>query len=160
MELYDECHKRFYYEDGTLIYRYDIHSKQRKGGSPTHKRGGYKVVTLNYKSMLVHRVIFLMHHGHLPSLIDHIDMDIENNRVDNLRDADKALNSWNRGIQSNNTSGFRGVSWNKNASKWHAYIKVNGKRRHIGLFETPEEASIAYEQARDVIATNEGITTR
>lgn len=159
-ELYKECHKRFSYQDGKLTYKYDIHSKQQQGESPKKTKSDYKHVCVNYTYMLVHRVIFLMHHGYLPHLIDHIDRDTTNNKIENLRDADKAINSWNRDIQSNNTSGYRGVSWNKNAGKWHAYIKVSGKRRHIGLFNTPEEASIAYEQTRDDIARNEGITTR
>lgn len=159
-ELYEECHKRFLYQDGKLIYRYDIHSKQMEGESPKKTKSDYEHICVDYTYMLVHRVIFLMHHGHLPKLVDHIDRDPSNNRIENLRDADKAINSWNRDLQSNNTSGFRGVSWNKGSGKWHAYIKVAGRRRHIGLFNTPEEASAAYEQARDDIAANEGIVTR
>ena len=99
-----------------------------------------------------------MHHGYLPNLVEHRDRNKLNNKIQNLRDGDKELNSWNRDLQANNTSGFRGVSWNKGANKWHAYIKVKGKRIHLGLFETAEEASTAYVKARFNIRGNEEAT--
>ena len=147
--LYEEFHKRFKYRDGTLVFRYNIHSKQREGESPrTVNNCGYLKVSVNGKGYLVHRIIFLMHHGYLPDMIDHIVRDKLNNRIENLRPADKKLNSWNKELQSNNTSGYRGVSWNKGAGKWHSYIKIDGKRYHLGLYDTPEEASEAYEKSR------------
>lgn len=147
--FYEECHKRFIYIDGLLIYRYDIHSRQKFCGTPTIINNcGYLVVGIDYGIYLVHRIIYFMHTGELPELLDHKDQDKLNNRIGNLREADKEINSWNRGLQANNASGYRGVSWNKNASKWHSYIKVKGKRIHIGLFESAEEASRAYERKR------------
>lgn len=145
-DLYEECHRRFIYKEGKLYFRYTIHSKQKEGETITRKSGGYLTTTINYKGYLVHRLIFLMHHKYLPSMIDHIDRDKLNNKIENLRPADKELNSWNRGLQSNNTSGFRGISWNKNANKWHAYIKIKGKRKHLGLFNTIEEAKEVYDR--------------
>ena len=148
-DLYEKCHEMFEYIDGQLVFKDNWHSKQRKGQSVTSVNNcGYLKVCIDKKNYLVHRLIFLMHHGYLPELLDHIDMDKLNNRIENLRDADKELNSWNRGLQANNTSGFRGVSWNKAAGKWHAYIKIKGKRKHLGLFNTPEEASAAYEKEK------------
>ena len=148
-DLYEKCHEMFEYIDGQLVFKDNWHSKQRKGQSVTSVNNcGYLKVCIDKKNYLVHRLIFLMHHGYLPELLDHIDMDKLNNRIENLRDADKELNSWNRGLQANNTSGFRGVSWNKAAGKWHAYIKIKGKRKHLGLFSTPEEASAAYEKEK------------
>lgn len=147
--FYEECHRRFVYDGNRLIYRYDIHSKQQKGGTPEKvSADGYLLVGVDYKIYLVHRLIYLMETGTLPELLDHIDRDKLNNRISNLRPADKELNSWNRGLQVNNTSGYRGVSWNKGVSKWHAYIKVRGKRIHLGFYNCPEEASAAYEQKR------------
>ncbi len=148
-DLYDLCPKKFRYEDGNLFFKEDFHSKQRKGDMVTSVNNcGYLKVCLNKKNYLVHRLIFLMHKGYLPELLDHIDMNKQNNTIENLREADKELNSWNREKQNNNTSGFRGVSWNKSASKWHAYITIKGTRYHLGLFSTPEEASEAYVKAK------------
>lgn len=147
--LYEKCHDRYVYKEGKLFFKRSLHSRQREGQEVGNLNNcGYLKVCLDRKSYLVHRLIFLMHHGYLPELLDHIDRNKLNNKIENLRECDKKVNSWNRDKQANNTSGFRGVSWNKAAGKWHAYIKIKGKRKHLGLFNTPEEASKAYEKAR------------
>jgi hypothetical protein len=80
-------------------------------------------------------------------VIDHIDGDGLNNRRANLRLCTTSQNGANRGKQSNNTSGFKGVSWHKASNRWRATINVNGKHKHIGNFETPEAAYKAYCEA-------------
>ena len=47
-----------------------------------------------------------------------------------------------------NSSGFRGVSWEKKRQKWHAQIKLNGKTKHLGRFNTAEQAYNAYLKAK------------
>ena len=154
--LYDRCNEKYLYVDGKLYFKGDFHSKQRKGQRVgTLNNSGYLKVCLDYKNYLVHRLIFLMHHGYLPDVIDHIDQNKLNNKIENLRHANQEINTWNRGKQANNTSGYRGVSWNKHAGKWHAYIKVKGHRHHLGLFEDIEEARLVYEQARVDFRTDE-----
>ena len=72
--LYEECHRRFYYSDGELIRKITTSSRAKKGSSPTHiNNSGYLMVCVNAKQYLVHRIIYLMHHGTLPDMIDHID---------------------------------------------------------------------------------------
>lgn len=75
-------------------------------------------------------------------LVDHIDRDPLNNRKSNLRRCTSNDNARNKGMQRNNTSGYKGVS--RCGNKWRACIAVDGKNRHIGLFPTPEEAAQAY----------------
>jgi AP2 domain. len=53
------------------------------------------------------------------------------------------LQKQNRRMQSNNTSGVKGVGWDKGVSKWRAYIEVENKRKHLGLFTTLKEAAEA-----------------
>jgi hypothetical protein len=147
--LYEDCHDRYEYKDGKLFFKRTLHSRQVKGAEVGSLNNmGYLKVCLDRKNYLIHRLVFLMHHGYLPELLDHIDRNKLNNRIENLREANKELNSWNRDRQANNTSGHRGVSWNKNAGKWHAYIKIKGKRIHLGLFNTVDEARQVYEKAR------------
>lgn len=79
--------------------------------------------------------------------IDHVNGDGLDNRRCNLRSADKSRNGANRGAPRQNTTGFKGVTWHKAAGKFAAQIEVLGRRQHLGLFVTAEEAAQAYDQA-------------
>ena len=81
--------------------------------------------------------------------VDHIDCDPLNNRRSNLRLATNSQNQWNSKRYRNNTSGFKGVSFHKNNNKWAANIQHNGKQRHLGNFDSPEEAHAAYCKAAE-----------
>jgi hypothetical protein len=95
-----------------------------------------------------HRIAWFWMTGEWPSAqIDHRDLNRGNNKWNNLREATHSQNLWNRGINASNTSGYKGVSYNKGCKKWQAYISVSGRRRHLGLFATPEEAHAAYSLA-------------
>lgn len=78
---------------------------------------------------------------------DHKDRDGLNNRRDNLRPADSVQNGANRGLQVNNASGYKGVSWYKRRGKWEARVQIEGKRRQLGYFDDPIEAAKAYDRA-------------
>tara|TARA_R110000824_G_scaffold396554_1_gene598108 strand:- start:1212 stop:1535 length:324 start_codon:yes stop_codon:yes gene_type:complete len=79
--------------------------------------------------------------------VDHINRNPLDNRKSNLRICTNAENSYNTGPQKNNTSGYKGVSWRKDAKKWTAYIG-HAPKSHLGYFDTPEEAA----KARDAKA--------
>lgn len=81
------------------------------------------------------------------ALVDHCDMNGLNNRRSNLRLASMQENQRNRNAQSNNTSGYKGVSWHQRHGKWYAHITVDGRRKHLGHFDTAEEAANAYNEA-------------
>jgi len=70
-----------------------------------------------------------------------------NNTRDNLRICTRAQNVQNQRVGTRNTSGFKGVSWQKCANKWIAYIKQGNKRRHLGLFTDVADAARAYDKA-------------
>ena len=77
--------------------------------------------------------------------VDHINHDTLDNRKENLRLATASENLANQRIHSNNTSGFKGVGWHRNA--WRAYIKHQGRDIHLGRFSDPEEAARVYDAA-------------
>lgn len=79
--------------------------------------------------------------------VDHIDRNSLNNRRNNLRLATPSQNNSNSGLRSNNTSGFKGVTWNRDHQRWMAYVNCDGKRRHLGYFYTALEAALAYDLA-------------
>jgi len=79
--------------------------------------------------------------------VDHINRNGLDNRLSNLRFADPSQNAWNQGRSTRNTSGFKGVSWNKKERKWRARITVRGHRYFLGDFATAEAAYAAYCEA-------------
>ena len=99
------------------------------------------------KTFNVHRLVgiaFLENPDNKP-MIDHIDENKANNNVKNLRWATSSDNLVNQGKYKNNQSGFKGVLFYKPSNKYKAYIRINGKEKHLGYFKSAEEASRAYD---------------
>ena len=103
-------------------------------------------LTINKKRTLIymHRVIAERMGIKNP---DHIDRNGLNNQRNNLRDSTRSQNNANRGLNKNNTSGYKGVCWNKQKQKWHARIRVNYKYVQLGLFDNIKDAARAYNKA-------------
>lgn len=80
--------------------------------------------------------------------IDHINHYRIDNRIENLRLVSANENGKNQSYCKANKSGFNGVSWHSVAKKWRARLKVEGKEIHIGLFDSPELASMAIEREK------------
>lgn len=105
--------------------------------------GGYAARTANGgRKVLMHREIAAPPAG---LEVDHINRDKLDNRRANLRVVDHPTNQRNTGPQANNTSGYKGVTWDKNRQKWVAKTRHLGKHIFIGRFGTAEEAADAYE---------------
>jgi hypothetical protein len=81
------------------------------------------------------------------SLVDHKDLDGLNNKWLNLREATHSTNKANRAAPANNTTGFKGVSFNKAQGLYQASICRQYKQMHLGFFDTAELAAAAYEKA-------------
>lgn len=78
---------------------------------------------------------------------DHINRDKLDNRRSNLRIVTRSQNGINTGLQSNNVSGYKGVSWHKKHKLWHTRIKKQNKEIHIGWFRVFGDAVFARKQA-------------
>ncbi len=91
-----------------------------------------------------------LHHLILPKKkgfeVDHINRDVMDNRRENLRYVTSSQNGMNRGMMKSNTSGYRGVTWDKKTEKWRARIGLNGKQIWLGYFDDIEEAATAYKK--------------
>lgn len=151
-QLLDEL---FEYRDGALFWK----TRNAKTKYLIGTRAGYVYTFISgYKTRFIwiqgvafreHRLIYLMHHGNLPDAVDHIDGDSLNNCIENLREVDVIQNQQNAKIRKDNKSGIKGVHWNKCLSKWKAQIKINGKNKHIGIYDDLNVAAEAIKAARE-----------
>ena len=127
-----------------------IHALKIAGGTGSDKIYRRIQTIINGKKFHVrcHRLIwFAANKSEMPEMIDHINGNGLDNRLSNLRPADKRLNSENqRKARSDNGCGVLGVR--PHGNKYRAVIKSKGKRYHLGLFFTAEEAHEAYVQAK------------
>lgn len=103
-------------------------------------------------TVFMHRVIMGVVHGG-PG-VDHVSGDGLDNRRSNLRFATQSQNVMNRGMLPNNTTGYKGIWWEKpyrvngkiRKGKWRAAIFCEGVRHRLGRFKTAEEAARAYDR--------------
>lgn len=106
------------------------------------------------KKLRVHRVIWEMHNGSIPEglVVDHIDGDPSNNKIDNLRLATLFQNAFNQKLQNNKNSGLpKGLSYYKDG-KIRARVQAYGKRFQLTVCESDLEfAELWVEEVRDIL---------
>ena len=111
----ERLHEMFEYKDGVLYRKISLGRTKAGDKVGFINDKGYVAVNLLGKNIAVHRLVWMMQHGEMPALIDHIDGDRQNNRIENLRLANRFGNAQNKKLNKNNTSGVKGVYWNKQA---------------------------------------------
>ena len=136
------------YDPETGEFRWLVSKGTAVKGSVAGSRNsdGYICIQVAGRSYRAHRLAWLYVCGVWPIKdLDHIDRDRTNNLIENLREATRTENNCNVGLQSNNTTGFKGVSFHKANVKYLARANLNGKSIYLGLFPTAELASAAYQ---------------
>lgn len=109
---------------------------------------GYIQICILGKFYMASRVAWFLVNGEWPDCeIDHINGEVSDNRLINLRQATRSLNCANRSILKSNTSGHKGVGWHKAVNKWVAKIGVDGKEIYLGAFSSKDDAIAAYTTA-------------
>jgi len=142
---YNECENKFYVKKGDdwILKKF---SNNGKGYLITGFSFEKKKLTRIYK----HRLVFFAYNNDFDifrrsttdNMIDHVDKDKSNNRIENLRLVTNQQNQFN--------TKAKGYYFNKPAKKWLSKIQLNGKRKHLGLFESEEEAREAYLKSKEI----------
>ena len=138
-----------HYDSGTGIFTWAAARQRGTVGAVagTVRPDGYVSIMIDGRSHQAHRLAWLYVYGQFPSAgLDHINREKSDNRIANLRTATVAENGKNRNVNTNNTSGYKGVCWFKPRSKWRARAVLRGKEHSLGYFTTAEAASEAYEE--------------
>ena len=153
----EELHRLFEYKDGELYWKVSLTRSCKVGSKAgTFDRGcGYFNVSVNRRTYRLHRVVYHYHYNLTNSIIDHIDNDRTNNRVENLRICTQSQNQCNSSRKNNRKHDLpKGVCFDKvrcgRYKPYKAYIKLNGRSKHLGYYETPELAHECYCLAADL----------
>lgn len=144
---YNKQTGKFTWHEREIKSQYDKTWNKKHAGNETGylRHNGYKVINLNGKEYPCSRLAWYYVYGSWPEHeVDHINGNRADNRLINLRIATRSNNAMNRGIQSNNSSGYKGVWKRKGLNLWTASINVKGKKHYLGKFKSPEDAHHAY----------------
>lgn len=143
----------FDFDTGRMLWKFRPDHRAQWNGRYAGKEAftgnsdGYKQGSIFGRLYLAHKVIYAAAYDEWPDLIDHINQDRADNRLCNLRAADKVINSHNSKIRSDNTSGVKGVSWFKRNQCWRAHLTIGGVQSHLGYFQSLDDAVAARARA-------------
>lgn len=139
-----ELKSLLHYDNGIFYWKKSNSNRIKIGHRAGDKQAtGYRRIHILGKRYYEHHLVWLYHYGELPVYqIDHINQIKYDNRIENLRlcPNNHSDNHQNMPIQCNNTSGYAGITYDKNRKKWQAQIKINGKNKFLGRFDKIEDA--------------------
>ncbi len=134
-----------YKPDGTLVWKIKPNKRTRSGDIVgCSGPGGYRQLKYKYSAYYVHRIIWLLHHGKFPKgIMDHINGNKTDNRIQNLRECTPRENDSNRKVHREGKL----VGCSKVGNRYQAQIRINGRSVYLGTFNTEKEASDKYQDA-------------
>ena len=140
-------------KSGALLWRDNLtYAKQRPGGTPagTMSKGGYLRTTIERSMYANNRIAWKMFYGADPKgVIDHRDGNKLNNAIDNLRDTTQIGNVCNAVRRSDNTTGYKGVVFDKRRGVYVFNLKVDRVKVASPSFSTPEAANESVRALRE-----------
>ena len=164
MNLQTRINELLSYDPATGLFTWKV---QRRGrgkigtvaGTPHPK--GYVRISIDHVDYLAHRLAWISVNGEIADdlVIDHKNGNRADNRLDNLRVVTGHQNANNQQARlAGEQRAMLGASFHKPSGKWISRVKVNGKDKYLGLFDTPEQANEAYLAAKRKVANDLNIT--
>lgn len=140
------------YDPVTGVFRWKVRPAQHValGSVAGHvdTQRGYRLIVIDGIKYRAHRLAVLWMTGAWPSQhVDHENGDHDDNRWAKIREATPSQNIANAKLYKNNKTGFKGVTVRATTGRFQAHIGIGGKRKHLGFFDTAEEAGAAYAAA-------------
>jgi hypothetical protein len=137
----------YFPDTGIFIWKIDRKRLAKAGSLAGSTNGsGYRQISIDGKLYLAHRLAWFYCFKEWPNLVDHINRNKLDNRLDNLREVTQSLNIHNSSDRPSK-SGFRNAR--KVGDKFQSEIKVNGRSIHLGMYDTAEQASAAAKKYRE-----------
>ena len=149
----EELRELLRYDPNTGIFRWKVKQRRVSYGvgdvaGSLDSSSGYHRIRIDGRDYRASRLAWLYVYGRWPTdEINHKNTIRDDDRLANLREATRGQNNYNTKRFSTNTSGLKGVCWRSRDRMWQAQISVNGRTRHLGKFDTPEEAHAVYRAA-------------
>lgn len=136
-------------ESGLFTWTTNVSSRALTGQTAGTLVNGYVCISIFGKRYQAHRLAFALVNGEFPTLlVDHINGVINDNRWSNLRLATNSQNTCNSRLSSRNSTGVKGVSFDRSRNLYRARIDINGSAIRLGRFDSLEDASQAVFDAR------------
>ena len=145
--LCEDAKVLFEYKDGELFWKQRGRSRQLGRPAGAVNRDGYRRIKYQGKLYATHRLVWTYHGNDPVAFIDHINGDVLDNRIENLRSATHSQNCMNRRVRFDSKSGVKGVTWKKD--KWYTCVILDYKRHSAGSFDNKEEAIVALDKLRE-----------
>ena len=144
VEIYNAALSMFDYnpDSGDVTYKFGFGNRHSIGDNAGwYNNRGYLLFDINGNKLLCHRFGYYCMKGELPNSVDHINGIRDDNGWCNLRSCTHAENSMNRGMNSRNKSGYRGVYKDKRRATWNSEVAIKGIKHTKSGFKTPELAN-------------------
>ena len=132
-------------ENGQFFFRQDHRSNKVRGKlAGCLQREEYFAIGIEYRKYFVHRLVWIIEKNTNPEMIDHINGNKLDNRIENLRASDQRRNQQNQ--YRHRDGKLVGTSFRKSTGMWRSLIKINRKSKELGSFKTAELAHQRYLQ--------------
>ena len=126
-------------DDYAIVSAHKWHANGRPGSY--YAKSAFRNNDGIWTVVLMHRILMGLPDG---VLVDHVNGNTLDNRRINLRPASLFQNQHNRGANTNNKSGFKGVYFDKGNGRWRAEIRAFNRKTHLGYFDSPHDGHLAY----------------